>query len=178
MTGRTKIWSAVIRLIQEQPWLGYGYGAVWSDTSGRGPLAWIIKQAGYRPDFTRTMAGWSSGWAWGCWALAPWTLCYLSALLQGIWAVFSRRGALFAFPFLAVYSLMMLTESVAVAYNDLRWVLFVIVATRLALPERDPASHNIRIETGPIEPQGNVAHAQRRPFGEAQRSQHRPPEAF
>ena len=42
------------------------------------------------------------------------------------------------YAWVAVYSLMILTESIAVTYNDLRWVLFVIVATRLALPEREP----------------------------------------
>jgi O-antigen ligase len=177
LTGRTKIWAAVIRLIARQPWLGYGYGAVWSDTSGRGPLAWIVKLAGYTPDHAHN--SWLEQWlGMGLVGLGAWVLCYLSALLRCLWAVFARRGALFAFPFLAVYSLMMLTESVAVAYNDLRWVLFVVVATRLVLPERDPASHNIRIERGPIEPQADAANVQGSPFGEAQRSKHWPPQAL
>ena len=170
LTGRTKIWTAVLRLIHQQPWLGYGYAAVWSDDSGRGPLAWIVKQAGYKPEHAHN--GWLEQWlGMGLIGLAAWTLCFLSTLLQSLWAVFMRRGALFAFPLMVVYSLMILTESIAVAYNDLRWVLFVIVATRLALPERDPeASHHIRIERGPIEPHGQVAQAQRNPLGEAQRS--------
>lgn len=175
LTGRTKIWAAVIRLIQQQPWLGYGYGAVWSDQTGRGPLAWIIKLAGYKPEHAHN--GWLEQWlGMGFFGLGAWTLCYLMSLLQSLWAVFVRRGAVFAFPFMVVYSLMILTESIAVAYNDLRWVLFVIVATRLATPDHDPQSHNIRIERGPIEPQNQVAQTQRRPLGEAQRSQHRTPQ--
>jgi len=158
LTGRTKIWAAVINLIRQQPWLGYGYGAVWTDDSGRGPLAWIIKQAGYKPEHAHN--GWLEQWlGMGIVGLLAWTFCFLICLMQSLWAVFARRGALFAFPFVVVYSLMILTESIAVAYNDLRWVLFVIVATRLAVPERDPDSHNIRIERGPIDPQGQVPEA-------------------
>jgi exopolysaccharide production protein ExoQ len=151
LTGRTKIWAAVVRLIRQQPWLGYGYAAVWSDDSGRGPLAWIVKQAGYKPDHAHN--SWLEQWLGvGLFGLGAWTLSFVSTLIQSLWAVFTRRGALFAFPFVAVYALVMLTESIAVAYNDLRWVLFVIVASRLSLPERDPASDHIRIERGPIEP--------------------------
>ena len=177
LTGRTKIWAAVLRLIHLQPWLGYGYGAVWSDTSSRGPLQWIVKQAGYKPEHAHN--GWLEQWlGMGALGLSAWTLCFLSALCQSLWSVFIRRGALFAFPFMVVYGLMILTESIAVAYNDLRWVLFVVVATRLALPEREPGSHNIRIERGPIEPQSEVAYSQGGPFGEPHRSQYRSPQTL
>jgi O-antigen ligase len=30
LTGRTKIWSSVIRSIAKRPWLGYGHGAFWT----------------------------------------------------------------------------------------------------------------------------------------------------
>jgi O-antigen ligase len=136
LTGRTQIWAAVMRQIQLRPWLGYGYGAVWTDESGKGPLAWIIKQAGYRPDHAHN--GWLEQWlGMGLLGLGAWALCYLSVMLQSLWSVFTRRGSLLAFPFMVVFSLMLLTESIAVAYNDLRWVLFVMIATRLALPERE-----------------------------------------
>ncbi len=149
LTGRTKIWSAVLRLIGEQPWRGYGYAAVWSDDSGHGPLAWIVKQAGYKPEHSHN--GWLEQWlGMGYVGLGAWALCWLTTLIQSLWAVFTRRGALFAFPLMVVYSLMILTESIAVAYNDLRWMLFVIVASRLALPDRD--LDHIRVEAGPIEP--------------------------
>jgi len=38
-------------------------------------------------------------------------------------------------PFLIVFTLMSLTESMAVIYNDLRWVIFVMLSIRLAAPE-------------------------------------------
>jgi exopolysaccharide production protein ExoQ len=171
LTGRTKIWDAIIRLIREQPWLGYGYGAVWNDPSGRGPLAWIIKQAGYRPEHAHN--SWLEQWlGMGLIGLAAWALCYLSTLFRTIWAVFTSRGGLLAFPFMVVYTLITLTESVAVAYNDVRWLMFVAIAIRLALPERAPASNHVRIERRPIQPHGQGAYAQRRGPGQGDGFQH------
>ena len=70
--------------------------------------------------------------------LSAWALYYLGVLGRAIWAVFTSRGALLMFPFLMVYTLISLTESVALVYNDLRWVLFVALASRLALPQSGP----------------------------------------
>jgi len=138
LTGRTKIWAAVIRLINERPWLGYGYQAVWTDTSGWGPLAWIIKDAGFKPEHAHN--SWLEQWlGMGLLGLGAWALYYLTTLFRAIWAVFTSKGALLAFPFLIVFTLMSLTESVAVIYNDVRWVIFVALSIRLALPDRQTA---------------------------------------
>lgn len=177
LTGRTKIWSAVIRLIHERPLLGYGYAAAWSDDGPRGVLNRIVKLVGYKPEHAHN--GWLEQWlGLGLVGLIAWSLLWLSTLVRSVWSVFTRRGALFAFPFFVVYSLMILTESIAVVYNDLRWVLFVIVATRLAVPERAPASDHVRVEPSAVEPERQVAQRQRQAFGEAQRSKHRTPQAL
>ena len=47
-----------------------------------------------------------------------------------------ERGAMLAFPFLVVFTLVSLTESIAVVYNDFRWVLFVSLAAKLAFSDR------------------------------------------
>ncbi len=134
LTGRTKIWSAIARLIQDRPWTGYGYAAVWTDTSGWGPLAWIIKWAGFKPQHAHN--SWLEQWlGLGVFGLAAWALYYLTTLFRAIWAVFATRGALLALPFLIVFTLMSLTESMALIYNDLRWVIFVSLSIRLAAPE-------------------------------------------
>jgi hypothetical protein len=54
-----------------------------------------------------------------------------------ITAVFSRPGAYLALPFLVIYSLLTLTESVAVTYNDVRWTIFVALAVKLAWRGRE-----------------------------------------
>ncbi|HLY80706.1 MAG TPA: O-antigen ligase family protein, partial [Caulobacteraceae bacterium] len=37
LTGRTKIWAAVMRQIDERPWQGFGYAAIWDETGPWGP---------------------------------------------------------------------------------------------------------------------------------------------
>jgi len=57
-------------------------------------------------------------------------------LVANIVALYRQAGAYLALPFFVVYSLMTLTESIAVVYNDMRWVIFVALAVKLALPLR------------------------------------------
>ncbi|WP_374570856.1 O-antigen ligase family protein [Phenylobacterium sp.] len=134
LTGRTKIWAAVWRQIQLRPWTGYGYGAVWDEAGPWGPLAWIIKQAGFRPQHAHN--SWLEQWlGMGVFGLGAFALFYLQTLALAVVALFRGPGAFLAIPFLAVYSLETLTESVAVTYHDFRWVLFVIVAVKLAWPD-------------------------------------------
>jgi exopolysaccharide production protein ExoQ len=138
LTGRTKIWAAVWRLIQQRPIQGYGYSAIWSDETGWGPLQWIVKQAGFKPEHAHN--SWLEQWlGLGVFGLAAWALFYVSTLAKTIWAVFTNKGALLVFPFLIVYTLMSLTESVALVYNDMRWVLLVAYAVRLSIPCKDEA---------------------------------------
>jgi O-antigen ligase len=137
LTGRTKIWAAVMREVQDRPWLGYGYQAVWGDKSGWGPFAWISKNAGFQAQHAHN--SWLEQWlGMGLVGLIAWGLFYLQTMTLAVIAVFrDRGGALLAFPFLVVYSLVALTESIAVTYNDFRWVLFVAFATKLAFPDRE-----------------------------------------
>ncbi len=135
-TGRTRIWAAITRLIDERPWLGYGYGAVWTDTSGWGPLARIVKQAGFTPQHAHN--SWLEQWlGLGLVGLWAWVLTYFTTLGRTLVAIFRHPGALVAFPFLVVFTVMSLTESIAFTYNDLRWVMFVALSVQLARPRGD-----------------------------------------
>lgn len=136
LTGRTQIWTAVMRRIQDRPWLGYGYGAVWSDPSPWTPLAWIIKQAGFRPAHAHN--SWLEQWLdLGIVGLGAWALYFVETCTRGIIALYRSPGAYLAVPFLLVYAMTSLTENIAVFFNDARWVIFVAVAVKLALPEDD-----------------------------------------
>ncbi|CAN7202780.1 O-antigen ligase family protein [Caulobacter sp. LjRoot300] len=137
LTGRTKIWSAVMREIQDRPWQGYGYSAVWGDKSGWSPFAWISKNAGFQAQHAHN--SWLEQWlGLGLVGLIAWGLFYLQTMTLAVISVFrDRGGGLLAFPFLVVYSLVSLTESIAVVYNDFRWVLFVAFAAKLAFPDRE-----------------------------------------
>ena len=134
LTGRDKIWTAVMRRIQDRPWLGYGYGAVWSDPSPWTPLAWIIKQAGFRPGHAHN--SWLEQWlGTGVLGLGAWALYFMEVCTRAPVALYRSPGAYLAIPFLLVYAMTSLTESIAVVFNDFRWLFFVVVGVRLALPE-------------------------------------------
>ena len=137
LTGRTQIWAAVMRQINERPWQGYGYAAVWDETDGWGPLAWIVKDAGFRPHHSHN--SWLEQWlGLGVPGLAAWIGFYLQTLTANVVAIYREKGAYLALPFFIVYSLVSLTESIAVVYNDMRWVIFVALAAKLAMPDPLP----------------------------------------
>ena len=136
LTGRTKIWAAVMRQIEERPWTGFGYSAVWDDKSGWGPLAWITKDAGFKAQHAHN--SWLEQWlGMGLGGLIAWALFYSQTVLAALVAVFREKGAYLALPFLVIYSLVSLTESIAVSYNDLRWAIFVALAVKLAWGDRE-----------------------------------------
>lgn len=135
LTGRTKIWDAAIRRVAERPWTGYGYGVVWDVKGPWGPLAWIEKEAGFTP--IHAHSAWVEQWiGMGLPGLVTFALMYAQAVILAGLKIFRDRGAYLAIPFLIVYSLMSLTESVAVTYHDFRWVLFTTIAVKLAYPGR------------------------------------------
>jgi exopolysaccharide production protein ExoQ len=136
LTGRTKIWAEIWPLIQRRPLLGYGYDAVWTDPSAWGVLPWITRHIGFTPSHAHN--SWLEQWlALGGVGLTAWVLLYVSTMGKAVWAVFTNKGALLAFPFMVVYSLKSLTESVTLTYNDIHWVLFVAYAVRLSIPSED-----------------------------------------
>ena len=134
LTGRTEIWAEIWRLIKQRPLLGYGYDAVWTDKSLWSPLAWVSRHLQFTPSHAHN--SWLEQWlALGAVGLAAWAMLYVSTISNTVRAVFTNRGALLALPFMMVYSLMSLTESVTLTYNDIHWVLFVAYAVRLSIPE-------------------------------------------
>jgi O-antigen ligase len=47
LTGRTRIWGAVMRQIAERPLTGYGFGAVWTNTDRWSPIGQISREQGF-----------------------------------------------------------------------------------------------------------------------------------
>lgn len=134
LTGRTKIWAAVMRQIDERPWQGFGYAAIWDETGPWGPLAWITHDAGFRAHHAHN--SWLEQWlSLGVPGLAAWAGFFLQTLVANIVALYRSKGAYLALPFFVLFSLTSLTESIAVVYNDMRWVIFVALAVKLALPD-------------------------------------------
>jgi O-antigen ligase len=138
LTGRTKIWTAVLRQINERPWQGFGYAAVWDNESPWGPLAWIVHDAGFRPHHAHN--SWLEQWlALGLPGLVAWAAFFLQTLVANVVALYREKGAYLSLPFFVIYALMSLSESIAVQYNDMRWAIFVALAVKLSLPDPAPA---------------------------------------
>lgn len=136
LTGRTEVWTAAIRQIELRPWTGYGYAAVWDDTDPWAPLAKIVKEAHWRPHHSHN--SWIEQWlGLGVFGLAAWAFYFLQTMVMAVVAAFRTPGAYLALPFLIIYALTSLTESVAVTYNDFRWVIFVALSVKLCWPDRE-----------------------------------------
>jgi exopolysaccharide production protein ExoQ len=138
LTGRTEIWGPAIRQAETRPLTGFGYGAVWNDESGWGPVAWITRQAGFRAYHAHN--SWIAIWLeTGFIGLGAWCLLFAETAVLALIAPFRHRGAWLALPFLVAYAMMSFSETVIFNFNDLRWVIFVAIACKLAAPHPAPA---------------------------------------
>jgi O-antigen ligase len=160
LTGRTQIWAAVMRQIEQRPWLGFGYAAIWDELPRQwGPLAWIVHDAGFRPRHAHN--AWLEQWlSLGVPGLVAWTGLFGQTLVANVVTLYRDRGAFLALPFFVVFALTSLTESIAVQYNDMRWVLFVALAVKLALP--DPPKERPAAPAASADPRGALGHRHRR----------------
>lgn len=134
LTGRTFIWEGIRRVMVSHPWLGYGYGVVWSNEDPYGPLAKITQVAGFRAYHAHSC--WFEVWlALGAVGVTVWALIFAETWIKGIWRTWRGDGGYFALPFIAIYSMSSLTESMALGWNDLRWCMLVMVLVKLSLPD-------------------------------------------
>ncbi|MGZ3305350.1 MAG: O-antigen ligase family protein [Asticcacaulis sp.] len=131
-TGRTFIWDGIMRQIRTRPYTGFGYGAVWSNEGRWTPLAKIVAIAGFRPYHAHS--SWLEVWlGMGLGGLILWACVVLEAWLKALWRAFRGDGGYFALPFLAIFTLSSLTESLALVWNDMRWCLLVLVIVKVSL---------------------------------------------
>ncbi|HVY35468.1 MAG TPA: O-antigen ligase, partial [Caulobacteraceae bacterium] len=108
LTGRTNIWAGVMYEIHKRPLLGYGYGAVWDDRTGWGPVYWITKIAGFRAAHAHN--SWLEQWLdLGLVGLCAWSLYFAQTLVLAVVAVYRVKGAYLALPFILVFGLVTLT---------------------------------------------------------------------
>ncbi|GAA0771021.1 O-antigen ligase [Brevundimonas olei] len=132
LTGRTEIWSGIMEQMSEHPWRGFGYGAVWDDPSFTGPKAWIGHQAHFLP------ANAHSGWleiyiALGLGGVILFALWLVQIWAQSLWAAYASPGGWLALPMMVSFTFTMLSESIAMNWHELRWVIVVALALKLVL---------------------------------------------
>ena len=124
LTGRTKVWSGILNQMPSHYSTGFGYGAVWDDPGFTGPKAWIGHQAHFIP------ANAHSGWleiyiALGLGGVILFALFLTQIWAQSLWAAYTSPGGWLALPLIASFTVTMLTESIAMNWHELRWVIVV-----------------------------------------------------
>jgi O-antigen ligase len=133
-TGRTRIWAAVMHQIAKRPWTGYGYGAVWNETSNWGPLPWISKEQGFV--IHEAHNSWLGVWLeLGYVGLAAAIAVMADACVRTLIGVFRRPSTYFTLPFLAIFLLHSITEAALLAQNDFIWLILSAIVVKLASPE-------------------------------------------
>ena len=137
LTGRTEIWSGIMQQMADHPWRGFGYGAVWDDPGFTGPKAWIGHQAHFLP------ANAHSGWleiyiALGLGGVILFALWLLQIWAQSLWAAYTSPGGWVAVPMMTSFTFTMLSESIAMNWHELRWVVMVALALKLTLGDEAP----------------------------------------
>jgi O-antigen ligase len=146
LTGRTNIWAGIDHVMRKHPMTGYGYGVVWSTEGDWTPLRWITEVAGFRAYHAHSC--WYEVWlALGYVGLTVWAILFIETWLKAFYRTYRGDGGYFALPFITVYSLMSLTESIAIGWNDIRWCLIVLIVVKLALPGDGPV---VAAAVGPV----------------------------
>ncbi|WP_140984641.1 O-antigen ligase family protein [Asticcacaulis tiandongensis] len=137
LTGRTHIWAGIDYVMQTRPWTGYGFGAVWTLEGEWTPLARISDVAGFRAYHAHSC--WYEVWlALGNSGLIVWALLFASFWFLALYRTWRGDGGYLALPFITIYSLMSVTESIALSWNHLRWCIFVIIFVKICLPKDAP----------------------------------------
>jgi exopolysaccharide production protein ExoQ len=130
LTGRTKIWQAMLRQSALQPWQGYGYGAFWK-LRPEGPSAWVQLQADWK-----VLAA-DNAWLdmlvqIGRVGIGLFVLTLVFFIPRAVQAIFGKGPQGYWAPLLIVTLLLTsITESVLLKQNDLTWVIYVATLAKL-----------------------------------------------
>ena len=129
LTGRTELWSAVLEMIRQRPWLGYGFQAFWLGWMGESShvLLWM---AGTEGNYSYAAA--DNGYlelalSLGLLGVSLYLFAFLRTFFRAVrWARITKTAEglwpLMLLTFLLIYNL---SESVILAHNSVLWILYV-----------------------------------------------------
>ena len=128
LTGRTDIWTSLLRAAAERPLLGYGYSGFWS--AEQGPAAWVRAEVEW--DVPSAHNGWLDtliqlGWV----GVAVLSLHFVVNLLAAGWRTWKGPEVYWALPSTLVLALFSVSESAFLEQNSMTWVLYVATFAKL-----------------------------------------------
>jgi len=145
LTGRTDIWAALVDMIGQRPWFGYGYGAFWATDSE--PAYWVREILEW--DAPTAHNGWLEvALALGLVGLACLVLDFCMTLWRALRSSLSTWTGIFALGVCVQFILFSLSESISLQQNDLTWITYVAVAAQLTKRAR----RDSRFKRGPSRP--------------------------
>jgi exopolysaccharide production protein ExoQ len=154
LSGRTELWSAVLEMIRQRPWLGYGYRAFWLGWTGESAHVWLwMLRIG--ANYEAADNGFLDLWLYlGLLGVLVFAYGFVRAFLRAVTRVRLTKTAEGLWPlalltFILFYNL---AESAILAHNNVLWILYVqasLSVAVLATTVNDNSSQN-----APYEPEG------------------------
>jgi len=136
LTGRTDVWSAVLDMIWERPWLGYGYEAFWQGWEG--PSAYVSIVVGFAPSHAHN--GLLNLWLnLGLLGVVAFALGFLRTSVRAVqWARLGKVGGVWPLAYLTYLLLYSVTEVTILTRNSITWVLYVTVVLSMSRNRAKP----------------------------------------
>jgi O-antigen ligase len=133
LTGRTLIWDALLRRVEERPLLGHGYSAFWGAHSA--PAAWIRRETEWLVPSAHN--GWLEilaelGWVGLC-AVATVVALAVLGTVSRLPGAGGREG-FWSIGYLVAFLILSFSESVLLRHQSLPWVLFLVAFVRAFAP--------------------------------------------
>lgn len=124
LTGRTPLWDAVMDMIRERPWLGYGYSAFWLGLEGESAKLWLATGQEYAHAHNSFLDLWLQ---LGLLGVVIFSLGFVLAFLRTVaWTRLTKSNeSLWPIVFLTFVPLYSLTESVILEQNSALWIMYV-----------------------------------------------------
>ncbi len=129
LTGRTDIWAALMQMVAERPWTGYGYAAFWTRTSVPADIiqaqtGWLVPSAHNGWIDLLVQVGWPGAALVGAIFLIGFTATVARLRTSGL-----AEGG-FGLAYLAIVLTLSLSESVLMHHQDLAWVMVIAIVAR------------------------------------------------
>lgn len=132
LTGRTDIWPAVLEMIWERPWLGYGYGGFWLGWDGESANIWHWTSHQSVHAHNGFLEVWLS---LGLLGLSTFVLGFLVTVGRAIsWARITKSAdGLWPLAYLTFMLLYNVTEVSILVRNSIFWILYVVIVVAMAV---------------------------------------------